>query len=66
MTVKELFAELCKLDVNQGDLDITIRCSWDGDGPNGNCFQISGVCVDNDHSTEQEFLAIDCDQDFDS
>lgn len=59
MTVIELRQALDKLP---GHLDITVRCSWEGDEPNGNCFTICGVGVEDDHSTGEDFVALDCDQ----
>lgn len=50
-------------DVPDG-LDVLIRCQWEGDEPNGNCFDLSSVTVDAG-CTETEMCVLDCDQEED-
>lgn len=63
MTVATLKLMLSMLPDGSDDLDITVRCEWEGDTPNGTCFRIGGVVLDNSHDEEgTEFVALDCDQ----
>lgn len=45
------------------ELPVVIRCTWEGDTPNGNCFNLNSATYDNAHDEEATpFLALDCDQ----
>ena len=46
------------------ELEIVVRIPADEE-MNGNCFALAGVSVGNDHVTEEDFVAFDCDQECD-
>jgi len=62
MTVQELKVAIVDLP---DELEIVIRCDWEEESPNGNCFNLNGVSVEDSHLTGRDFAAFDCDQDFD-
>lgn len=62
MTLGELKVKLAALPPEAGDLEIIVRCSWDGDEPNGNCFDLGGIGIEDNHATGEDFVVFDCDQ----
>jgi hypothetical protein len=63
MTVRDLKAKLAT--ITDDDLEVIIRCTWEGDEPAGNAFALRSVTQDIDQDTADPFLALDGDQDFD-
>jgi hypothetical protein len=63
MTVRDLKAKLATIT---DDLEVIIRCTWEGDEPANNVFALRSVGEDMDHDTAEFFAALDCDQDFDN
>ena len=61
MTVGELKEQLRAIP---DGLPIVVRIPADED-PNGNCFDLGSVSVADDHVTEEDFVAFDCNQDGD-
>ncbi len=59
MTVGELKEHLKSFN---NDLEIIVRCEWEGKEPNGTCFALVSVSEEDDHNTEEYFAAFDCDQ----
>lgn len=59
MTIGELKKLIAPLS---NSLEITVRCAWESSTPDGNCFHLTGVTVQDDHVTEEDFAAFDCDQ----
>jgi hypothetical protein len=45
-------------------LPIVVRIPTDEE-LNGNCLDLAGVTIEDDHVTEQDFVAFDCNQDGD-
>jgi hypothetical protein len=62
MTVADLLKKLTLYDEN---LEVYVRCTWEGDEPVGNVFSPHTVVQDIDHDTADDFVAIECDQDDD-
>ena len=65
MTVAELKTLLAQIE--DDSIEALVRCTWDDDLPNGNCFQIVGVTEDYAHDEAgTHFAALDCDQEFEA
>jgi hypothetical protein len=60
VTVAELRETLSHYD---DELPVYVRCAWEGDEPSSNVFALRLVTQDIDHSTNEDFLALECDQD---
>jgi hypothetical protein len=61
MTIGQLKHRLIPFD---DALEVVVRCAWEGE-PRGNVFQPRVLVQDVDHDTDEEFVAIECDQDED-
>jgi hypothetical protein len=60
MTVSDLLKKLTLYDEN---LEVVVRCTWEGDVPPVNVFSPRAVLQDIDHDSAEDFVAIECDQD---
>ena len=61
MTVGELEALLAQ--IKDKDIEVVVRCAWEDETPNGNCFAAKGMTEDYSHGEKpQHFAALDCDQ----
>jgi hypothetical protein len=58
MTVTQLKE---RLERHEGDLEVLVRCQWEGQTPAGVVFQ-PRVLVQDVNDAEEEFVAIECDQ----
>ena len=44
--------------------DVIVRCEWEDDSPNGNCFELKSISLEDSHVDGGPFVALDCDQEF--
>lgn len=61
MKVKELRELLARFP---DDREVLARCTWEGEEPAGEVFEPRTVALDIDHDTAEEFIAIECDQEW--
>lgn len=60
MTVAELRENLSHFNE---ELEVLVRCTWEGDEPPVGVFTPRTVAQDIDHDTAEDFVALECDQD---
>jgi len=61
MTVKEL-SDLLEVKEN-GDLSVSVHCTWHGESPADNQFEIKGVVITLERDTAEDICVIECRQD---
>ena len=61
MTVREL-CELLEVKEN-GDLPVSVQCSWHGEAPADNQFEIKSVVITLERDTAEDICVIECRQD---
>jgi len=62
MTVRQLRERLAPFD---DELEVLVRCVWQGAEPRGTVFQPRVCVLDVNHGSDEEFVALECDQEED-